>query len=199
MPVTGSLNLVADPDLAAAGAQLEDRLMRWADGIQVPEFLELIDPLVSRVLAAAFQWVGASEGTIWLANPGSGHLVAAFNTGPQASDLIGFEQPLDQGIVSLVYANEQAYCENEIAGRETHDTTLDRKLGKETAALLAVPFYFAFGLRGVISCVQLRDADGPPAAGFDSRHVEELASTATLAERLINSRLLLASLGLDHV
>lgn len=196
---SGSLNLIADPELAAAGSQLEDRLQRWADGIQVPEFIELMDPLVSRVLAAAFQWVGASEGTIWLANAESRHLTAAFNTGPLASELVGFEQPLDQGIISLVYANEQAYCENEIAERETHDATLDQKLGKQTAALLAVPFYFAFGLRGVISCVQLREAGEPPAPGFDSRHIEELASTATLAERLINSRLLMTSLGLDHV
>ena len=46
--------------------------------------------------------------------------------------------------------------------------------------MLAVPFYFGFGLRGVISCVQLRDPDAKEAApGFDSRHVEELTNTAT--------------------
>jgi hypothetical protein len=199
LPLSGSLNLIADPDLTAAGSQLEDRLQRWADGLDVSGFNELMDPLVCRVLAGAFQWVGASEGTVWLSAPQNRSLVAAFNTGPQAMDLIGFEQPLDQGIVSLVYANEQAYCENEIAGRDSHDATLDHKLGKETAAMLAVPFYFAFGLRGVISCVQFRQTDAAEAPGFDSRHVEELASSATLVERLINSRLIMASLGLDHV
>ncbi len=197
--MTGSLNLIADPGLTAAGSQLEDRLQRWAGGLDVAGFNTLMDPLARRVLAAAFQWVGASEGTIWLAVPGTRSLVAAFNTGPQAGDLIGFEQPLDQGIVSLVYANEQAYCENEITEGDTHDATLDHKLGKETGAMLAVPFYFAFGLRGVISCVQFRDSGGGRSPGFDSRHVEELAASATLVERLINSRLIMASLGLDHV
>lgn len=199
MPISGNLNLVADPELSAAGAQLEDRLRRWAEGLDLEGFQDLMDPLARRVVAGAFQWMGASEGTIWLARPSSRSLVAAFNTGPQSANLIGFEQPLDQGIVSLVYANEQAYCENEIARRESHDSTLDRKLGKETAALLAVPFYFAFGLRGVISCVQFSAPSDGDAPGFDSRHVEELASAATLVERLINSRLIMASLGLDHV
>lgn len=200
MPTAGPLNLVADPELSAAGAQLEDRLRRWANGLTLAEFLQLREPLIDRVLAGAFQWVGASEGTVWIADPSGSHLLAAHNTGPRASELIGFAQPLNQGIISLVFANEQSYCENEVAERDSHDTTLDEKLGLQTTAMLAVPFYFAFGLRGVISCVQLKDpAREEKLPGFDTRHVEELASTATLVERLINSRLILASLGVDHV
>ena len=200
MPSSNSLNLVADPELSAAGARLEDRLRHWADDLTLADFHQLRDSLIERVLAGAFQWIGANEGTIWLANPEGDHLTAAHNTGPRAGELIGFSQPLDQGIISLVYANEQAYCENEVSCRESHDTTLDEKLGLETIAMLAVPFYFAFGLRGVISCVQLKEpgsSETPP--GFDTRHIEELANTATLVERLINSRLILASLGVDHV
>ena len=74
MSPTGSLSLVADPELTAAGAQLEDRLRRWADGLEVPDFVELMEPLVQRVLAGAFQWIGASEGTVWLAQAGRGIL-----------------------------------------------------------------------------------------------------------------------------
>ena len=107
-------------------------------------------------------------------------------------------QPLDRGIISLVFANEQPYCENEISERQSHDDTLDRKLGTRTGAMIAVPFYFAFGLRGVISCVQLAGGEAGAAPGFDSAHVEDIAAAAGVIERMINGRLLTAILGLDH-
>jgi hypothetical protein len=195
-----ALNLLSDPTLAAARAQVEDRLHRWADGLDAPGFADLLDPLMRQTLSGAFRWVGADEGTVWLADEPDRSLVAVFNTGPDAERLIGFRQPLNKGIVSLVYANEQAYCENEIANREKHDSTLDKKLGNRTGAMVAVPFYFAYGLRGVISCVQFAPAGEAVAAatGFDSRHVREVAGAATLVERLIDGRLLAAALGMDH-
>ena len=61
--------------------------------------------------------------------------------------------------------------------------------------MIAVPFYFAFGLRGVISCVQL--AEAPRAReGFRSADVETLARASNLLERLINGTLLTSLLGL---
>lgn len=192
----GPLNLVADPGLAPLRGQIEERLLRWAEGLDAEGFASLLDPMMQKVLHGAFQWIGASEGTVWLADREDRHLVAAFNTGPDAERLIGFRQPLNQGIISLVFANEQPYCENEIAVREAHDATLDRKLGRRTGAMLAVPFYFAFELRGIISAVQFFDSDCP-APGFHSRHVEEISTSARLVERLINSRLISAALGIE--
>lgn len=191
------LNLVADPELAAVRGLIEERLHRWAGGLDAEGFASLLDPMMRRLLKGAFQWVGADEGTLWLADQTDRHLVAAFNSGPDAERLVGFRQPLNQGIVSLVFANEQPYCENEIAARSVHDSTLDKKLGRRTGAMLAVPFYFAFELRGVISCVQFHPEDGPAAPGFHSRHGEEISVTARLVERLINSRLISTAIGLE--
>lgn len=193
------LNLVADPEFSVLRGRIEDRLRHWADGLDAEAFAELLDPMMRRLLQGAFHWVGAGEGTVWLAAPEDRHLVAAHNTGPDADRLIGFRQPLNQGIISLVFANEQSYCENEIAARSAHDSTLDKKLGRRTGAMLAVPFYFAFQLRGVISCVQFEEESAGPAPGFQSRHVEEITITARLVERLINSRLIAAILGLEDV
>lgn len=195
------LNLIPDPGLASLRGDLEGRLQDWVKGLDAGGFSELLDPLVRKVLKGAFQWTGGDEGTVWLADAEEEALVAMFNTGPHSGDLIGYQQPLGRGIISLVYANEQPYCENEIAKRDGHDDTVDRKLGTETGAMIAVPFYFAFGLRGVISCVQLtRDnGDEKQAPGFDTRHVEEISAAATVVERMINGRLLATSIGLDHV
>ena len=102
---------------------------------------------------------------------------------------------MGQGIISMVYAQEQPYCENRIGESAGHDDTLDRKISERTTAMIAVPFYFAFGLRGVISCVQLA---GRPAEcdGFRSGDVEIVARATNLVERLIDGALLTALLGL---
>ena len=196
--MTGRLNLVSDPGLTNTSGAVEERLQDWISGLDPEGYSELIDPLVRRVLHGAFEWVGGGEGTVWVADADEESLVAVYNSGPHAADLVGFHQPLDRGIISLVYANEQGYCENEIASREAHDDTLDRKIGESTGAMIAVPFYFAFALRGVISCVQMKQGDGDEPAGFDSRHVEEISAAASVAERMINGRLLTVLLGLDH-
>ena len=71
----------------------------------------------------------------------------------------------------------------------------ERLAPANTTAMIAVPFYFAFGLRGVISCVQL--AEAPRAReGFRSADVETLARASNLLERLINGTLLTSLLGL---
>ena len=196
--MSSPLNLIADPDFAEIRGQIEERLQHWADDLDLQAFADLLDPMMRRVLHGAFQWVGASEGTIWLADMAEKALIAAYNTGSDADELVGFRQPLNQGIISLVFANEQPYCENEIGAREAHDSTLDQKLGKRTGAMLAVPFHFAFGLRGVISCVQFLERDSP-APGFHARHIDEISLSARLVERLINSRLIAAIVGLEDV
>ena len=102
---------------------------------------------------------------------------------------------MGQGIISMVYAQQQPYCENHIQASTGHDDTLDRKISKHTTAMIAVPFYFGFGLRGVISCVQLAEA-AKSREGFSSADVEILARAANLVERLINGPLLTSLLGL---
>ncbi|MCB1237387.1 MAG: GAF domain-containing protein [Verrucomicrobiae bacterium] len=196
--MTGRLNFLADPGLAEAGARAEACLNQWLAGLDEADYGELIDPLARKVLHGAFQWVGADEGTVWLIDGGEENLVAAYNSGPRADELTGHRQPIGRGIVSLVFANERSYCENEIAAREAHDDTVDRKLGTRTEAMLATPFYFANALRGVISCVQLSREDGSAPPGFDTRHAEELAATGAVLDRMITGRLLAAALGLDH-
>ncbi len=95
----------------------------------------------------------------------------------------------------MVFAQQQPYCENRIEASAGHDDTLDRKIAKHTTAMIAVPFYFGFGLRGVISCVQL--AEAPKAReGFSSADVEILSRAANLVERLIDGTLLTCLLGL---
>lgn len=182
--------------LTQVGGDVEKHLENWLETSQPIDLAALIDDAAISLLRDAFLNVGGCEGTIWLADQDELHLVAVSNSGNDAKSLIGFRQPVGSGIISMVYAQQQPYCENDIQASVGHDDTLDRKIAKHTTAMIAVPFYFAFGLRGVISCVQLEESEHPD-KGFDSADVEHLVKISNVVERLINEHLLSSTLGLS--
>jgi hypothetical protein len=190
-----------DPEVLKLRGVLLDRLEDSARAVDADVFASIAEPLWDTVLRRGFEGVGAHEGTIWLTDADGEHLVPAVNTGGHAAQLVGkFKQPLGKGIISMVYASEQPYCENDVYQSEQHDGTLNESLGLVTCALMAVPFYFASALRGVVSCVQLKqlDSEEPDPAGFSGLATSRLAETATLLERLVNHRLYSLCLGLEH-
>lgn len=181
--------------LGESARAVETQLETWIEGCAPSQLVSLIDPGALSLLKEAFANAGGCEGTIWLIDRKAGELVACYNSGDEADQLVGFRQPVGQGIISMVFAQQQPYCENRIEASSGHDDTLDRKIAKHTTAMIAVPFYFAFGLRGVISCVQLAEAP-KSREGFRSSDVEILARAANLVERLIDGTLLSSLLGL---
>jgi hypothetical protein len=85
------------------------------------------------------------------------HLVAAFNSGANADKIVGFKQPLNKGIISLVVASERAFIDSNVYKNSNYSAVLDEKLHNTTYAMIAVPLYFLNEVRGVITCVQLID------------------------------------------
>lgn len=181
--------------LGDSAPEVERQLETWIDSSSPAQLISLIDAGALGLLKDAFTQAGGCEGTVWLIDHQFRELVACYNSGEEADRLVGFRQPVGQGIISMVFAQQQPYCENHIEASAGHDDTLDRKIAKHTTAMIAVPFYFAFGLRGVISCVQLAEAP-QSREGFRSADVETLARAANLVERLINGTLLTSLLGL---
>ena len=188
------MKLLRHPALSDCATTLEKHLDAWIESITPAQLAGLIDAVSLSLLCDAFIDAGGCEGTVWLFDESAGELVAVFNSGEDAGSLIGFRQPLGQGIISLVYAQQQPYCENHIQASEGHDDTLDRKISKHTTAMSAVPFYFGFGLRGVISSVQLEEA-ACAREGFSSADVETLTRVSNVIERLINESLFSSALG----
>ncbi len=181
--------------LADSAPALERHLEAWIEGNSPGQLISLIDAGALSLLRAAIAEAGGCEGTVWLIDRKAEELVACYNSGEEADQLVGFRQPVGQGIISMVFAQQQPYCENHIAASVGHDDTLDRKISKHTTAMIAVPFYFGFSLRGVVSCVQLAEAPRSR-EGFRSGDVETLARAVTLVERLIDGTLLTSLLGL---
>jgi hypothetical protein len=187
------LNLLPDPAFADLKGLLSERLDRIAASIHPEHLGALLDPLMRQILERGFTEAGADEGTVWLPDEAGEHLVPAYNTGPNAAQFVNqFKQPLSSGLICMVFASEQPFLENEVGKNTAQSKLLDTQLGVQTCAMIAVPFHFLRGCRGVISCVQLK-RNGSPAsdpAGFQPEHLQRVQLAATLLSRLIEFRLL---------
>lgn len=163
-------------------------------------FDEFFDRTMRSLLVEGFQRAGAHEGTVWLLDHARTNLVPRFNNGPNSATFVGsYRQSLRAGMISMVVATEQPICENEVHRNQQQDRTLDRKLGKMTCSMIAVPFYFVGEVRGVISAVQLKNfgAGDPDPGGFSPDDLRSLQLTASVLSRLIEHELITLSIGLE--
>lgn len=135
-----------------------------------------------RELRPAFAAVAADEGTLWLLDEAGEALVPVWNSGPNATAIVGeanFRQPLTSGLISLVCVTEQALCENTVHRHAGQDPSLDRRLGLITCAMLAAPLRVQNEIHGVVSCVKLKENPSEPdPAPFSLAHLAELSRAA---------------------
>ena len=163
------------------------------NSIEPVNFASLLEPLARQVLQNGFDEAGAHEGSIWLPDAAGKHLVPAYNTGPNAGKIVGqFHQPLDCGLISMVFASEQPIVENDVSRNARQSKLLDNLLEMETHALIAAPFHFLRACRGVVSCVQLRSRahSGPAPPGFSFDDLTKVQRAAALCAQLTELRLL---------
>jgi hypothetical protein len=191
------LNILPDPAFLDLKPVLSERLARIGATIHAQQFDALLDPLMRYTLQQGFAEAGAHEGTIWLLDDTGENLVPAYNTGPDAEQLRGFKQPLNTGLICMVFGSEQPFLENEVCHNAKQSKLLDKLLQVQTFAMIAVPFYFLDGCRGVISCVQLKRPGSaePDPAGFQPQHLESVQRAATVLSQLIEYRLLSCAVG----
>jgi hypothetical protein len=190
--------MLPDPAFLDLKAVLSERLERVAASVQPEQFESLLDPLMRQTLERGFTEAGAHEGTVWLLEQGGEFLVPAWNSGPRASRLVGkFKQPLSAGLICMVFSSEQPFLENEVWKNNRQSKLLDSLLGVQTSAMIAVPFYFLRGCRGVVSCVQLKDSKAnvqePP--GFRPDHLGHIQRATALLSQLVELKLLSRTVG----
>jgi len=167
-------------------------------------FLSICDEMLLKLLQESFERIKADEGSIWLLDQQKENLIAAYNSGSRSQDIVGFKLPVTRGIISLVVASEHPFVENNVYKNDKQDKALDKKLGKLTYAMIAVPFYFLNEVRGVISCVQLQDFQmkddkvvptEPTPPGFRPPELNTIQTIAAVVRDLIDYRLLGTAIG----
>jgi hypothetical protein len=192
------LTVLSDDRLTAVRPIISERLKETAMRVGGEVFEEFFDDTMRALLHDGLNRIDAHEGTVWMLDATRSFLVPRFNTGKKAAEFVGhFRQSLSSGMISMVVATEQPICENEVHKNQQQDKRLDQKLGLLTCAMIAIPFYFEGEMRGVISGVRLKPADGlvEDPAGFSFENLNALQLTASVLSRMIDHRLLSLVLG----
>src|SRR5690348_2635802 len=110
-------------------------MARIGNEVHAGQFKQLVDPLLRKVLEQGIKEAEADEGTVWLVDAAEEFLEPAFNTGPHAEQIIGqFKQPLNAGLISMVFASEQCFIENDISRNAHQSKLLDTQLQVRTHA-----------------------------------------------------------------
>src|SRR6188474_2922732 len=110
MPVSARCNILPDPRFAELKNGLHERLAQVAASVTAENFGSLLDPLMRQVAREGFLQATAHEGTVWLADAPGEFLLPAFNTGQDAERWVPqFKQPLNSGLISMVFASEQPF------------------------------------------------------------------------------------------
>jgi hypothetical protein len=195
------VELMPDEELAEMAGRVEERLRITADVLHDRGVVGFLDATMREILITTFEEVGADEGTLWLADSDQESLTPVFNSGPHAADIVGqHQQPLNSGLVSMVYATEELFCEEQIYQNEGQSKKLDKKLGMLTCSMIAAPFYFGSRIRGVISAVKLKPRDRrdePDPEPFGRKAGRRLSLTSKVLETFFDEKLMSAAFGLD--
>lgn len=192
--------LLQDARLVAVKSLVTVRVRELAAVVSDGAFDDFFDATMRASFVGTLRSIGAHEGTVWLLDESRSELIPRFNNGSRAEEFVGkHRQQLRDSMIGMVVSTEQPICENDVYKNDRHNKGLDRKLNLLTCAMLAVPFYFAGDLRGVLTAVQLKPAtgDAPEPPGFSPAHLEALILSASVLARLIEQELFTTALGLE--
>lgn len=144
--------------------------------------------LTAETLRRSCERIGSENGALWIAE--QDHLVPVIGHGPHAEHFIGdYKQPLTEGIISMVYASGQPFCENSIRENPNHSARLDQLLGIHTDAMIAAPVVTTGSLTGVITFVHTTAAgvsgqsDAP--RDFSPQDMDEVEFAAAIIGRVL--------------
>ncbi|MBK1831530.1 GAF domain-containing protein [Verrucomicrobiaceae bacterium R5-34] len=154
-----------------------------------PEIDDATSALLTEVLQRCCGVVHCSDCALWLA--GNDHLHPLLGHGPHSSRFIGdYRHPLSEGLISMVFASGQPFCENNIQANPQHSSRLDQQLGIQTDAMIVVPVISAGEMAGVITCVHTSQIDSPAenSQAFTSADMDELEFCAALVGRVLETR-----------
>lgn len=200
-PAGERLTLLPDPRLTAVAPLLETRLEMTGRHVTAGNFASLLDSLMTRMLADAFEDAKAHEGCVWLLEPDGQTLTAAWQTGNPAQSRLGQNIPSGGGRYGLVLASQQPHCANRIHLTPPPETASpkDGSAGGLLCSEVIVPFYIARQLKGVVTAIQSKaNETDPDPCGFDPEALEEMELLATSLGRLLDYRLLCLALGVEE-
>jgi len=143
--------------------------------------------LLQEVLKRLCGIIQCKDSTLWIAE--GDFLIPVIGVGIHAERFIGkYNHPLDEGIISMVHASGQPFCENHIHANPHHSTRLDQQLGIQTEAMVATPVVSKGAIVGILTCVHTSPAgEAGINLSFQAADMSELEFTAVLTGRVLDS------------
>ena len=153
----------------------------------LPEIDDATRSLLQEILKRSCGVIHCENSALWLSE--GDHLVPILGFGAHAEKFVGsYSQPLSEGIISMVHASGQPFCENHIHSNPQHSSRLDQQLGIQTDAMIATPVISRGEITGVITCVHTSPAREPGiTCSFQAADMAELEFTAALVGRVLDS------------
>ena len=189
--------LQPDTVLSEHAPLIEQRLEACSRRMRPEDLGTLLGNAGRELVAVTVRSLEADSASVWLMSADRTRLIVS-HAHPTNEDLLHRDQPLDEGLVSLVLRSEQPVCENRVYEHRDHSKRTDQSLGVITCSMIAVPCYAGGALRGVVSCVRVKaNESAPDPPGFDSADLARMGRLSNALEQILNFRLLSGLLGLD--
>lgn len=143
--------------------------------------------LLQEVLERSCGAIHCQNSAVWINN--GDYLQPILGVGPHAEHFINnYSHPIDEGIISMVYASGQPFCENNIHANPQHSSRLDEQLGVQTDAMIATPVVSQGEIIGVITAVHTSPTSGSgKPLSFQATDLNELQFAAALTGRVLDS------------
>lgn len=143
--------------------------------------------LIEEILRRSCTQISCPNSALWIAE--ADHLLPIVGYGPHASNFIGeYRHPLSEGIISMVHASGQPFCENNISANPQHSSRLDLQLSIQTEAMIAVPIISRGTIFGVITFVHTSVANKTQQVlAFNHNDLAETEFSSILIGRILDS------------
>ncbi|MCC6746039.1 MAG: GAF domain-containing protein [Deltaproteobacteria bacterium] len=170
--------------LIVSKVNLREKFERLVTDFDVLKQLVQTQGIYIALLAQVVDRIDADDAAIFLLNAPEECLEVVLDRRPERQGFVGFKQPTNRGIVSMVLWNEHGISLANVSAHEMFDDTADRTHGYRTRAMMALPLVVHGRVVGVLSAVNKRSA---PA--FSDDDMNALATIASALGHVLRSQL----------
>jgi signal transduction protein with GAF and PtsI domain len=164
---------------------LREKFERLANDFAQVKVLLQGQGIFGALLTLGCDRVNADDASVWVLNAAEECLEVVLDRRPERQAFVGFKQPTNRGIVSMVAWNEHGISLSNVSEHEMFDDTADRTFRYQTRTMIALPVAVNGRVVGVLSAVNKRGADQ-----FSDDDMNDLAIVVTSMGHVLRSQLL---------
>ncbi len=164
---------------------LREKFERLSNDFVMMKSLLQSQGIYTALLSLVTDRILADDASVWLLNSAEECLEVVLDRRPERQAFVGFKQPTNRGIVSMVAWNEHGISLSNVSEHEMFDDTADKTFRYTTRTMIALPLTVNGRVMGVISAVN-KQGD----VQFSDDDMNNLAIIASSMGHALRSQLL---------